>query len=179
MSSRILKRHVQTRINLPSGLSDEQIDLIADRILRRIRERTKSGIDKNSKPFQGYSKNYTNSLDFKNAGKSGRVTLSSSGDMLAELDVVKKGRTYIIIGYEVGSDYAGQVQGNVTGEYGNSKPVTKGRDFLGLPQKEIDSIIDEVKADSRFQELSNTYNQSKSITDSIMQALFRGGSDES
>jgi len=45
------------------------------------------------------------------------------------------------IGIDPGSDIVGRVQGNVLGTYGNAEPVTKGRDFLGITQKDLDGIL--------------------------------------
>ena len=45
------------------------------------------------------------------------------------------------IGFESGYDGLGKVEGNVLGTYGNSKPVTKGRDFLGLTKDELNNIL--------------------------------------
>ena len=143
--SKIKKKHIQTRIDIPKGLTPAQRELLGEKIVRKIRERTKEGMSATGRPFKGYSKEYKESLDFKLAGKSDTVSLSSTGDMLAELEVLKNNNRYILVGYEVDHPDAGKVQGNVTGEYGNDKPVTRPRDFIGLPKKWVEILAEEVK----------------------------------
>tara|TARA_B100001971_G_C18266422_1_gene593064 strand:+ start:1430 stop:1945 length:516 start_codon:yes stop_codon:yes gene_type:complete len=143
--SKIKKKHIQTRIDIPRDLTPRQRELLAEKIVRKIRERTKEGKSATGRPFKGYSKEYKESLDFKLAGKSDTVDLRSTGDMLSELDVLSINNRYIMVGYEKDHPDAGKVQGNVTGEYGNDKPVTRPRDFIGLPKKWVEILAAEVR----------------------------------
>lgn len=164
--SAIKKKNIQTRIDIPSGLTPEQRELLGEKIVDKIRERTKDGLSATGRPFKGYSKEYKESLDFKIAGKSSTVDLSSTGDMLAELDVIKNNNRYILVGYEKDHPDAGKVQGNVTGEYGNPRPVTRPRDFIGLPKKWVDILAEEVKL-----ELPNFEDEKKGVIANILSRL--------
>jgi len=119
---------------------------IAQEVLDFVIERTKKGKDKNNSPFPKYGKDYIGSQDFKIAGKSKKVNLTLSGDMLDEMthlsrqDTVRK----LALGY-IKSDKAmnGQVEGNVLGTYGNKSPIPgKERDFMGISKKDLNAILD-------------------------------------
>lgn len=149
----ISKKNIQEKIPIPSGLSSRFKDELGARILEEVRARTGRGIDKNGKNFKKYSESYKDSLDFKNAGKSLTVNLESTGDMLAELDIISIGSTSITIGYKLEHEDAGKVQGNVLGEYGNDKPVTRPRDFIGLPSTVVNRIIAQMRTEPEFREV--------------------------
>jgi phage gpG-like protein len=112
-----------------------------------IRKRSEGGRDKNGKKFVKYTKEYTQSLDFKNAGKSkNKVDLTLSGDMLIALDLLSHRRGSILIGYENGSEENAKADGNVTGSYGQPKAnPSKARDFMGIKDKDLDKLIDKVR----------------------------------
>ena len=129
------------------GLDEDQRLAVADLIVERIVNRTDKGIDKNDKPFVGYSQSYKDSLDFKIAGK-GKVNLQLSGDMLAALSVLDVTSRSAVIGFERGSEENGKADGNIRGTYGRSKPIAgKARDFLGISYEELSKIIDVIKND--------------------------------
>ena len=148
------KKNIQERINIPSNLNEAQRIELGRRIIEESQTRTSKGIDKNGKAFTGYSKVYKDSLDFQNAGKSSKVNLESTGDMLAELDVLKINNDSILIGYELSDSLAGQVEGNTIGSFGQkSGNPKKARDFIGLPEKVLTLLIEEIKGDSNFGEI--------------------------
>lgn len=94
-------------------------------------ERTDQGKDVDGKPFPKYSDAYKNSLDFKIAGKSSKVDLQLSGDMLAALEIIKTDEDYVEIGIK-DSDVQGRAEGNIRGSYGKSRGNSSlARDFLG------------------------------------------------
>jgi len=141
------KKYVQTEIVIPEEYNHETRVAIAQDILEEIRERAKRGVgidsSKREKTFPAYSKAYTQSLDYKNAkGTSKTVNLTLSGDMLAELDLVKDTKGKLVIGFDPGSDAAGRAEGNIRGSYGDSRgSKAKARNFLGLPKEVITGIL--------------------------------------
>jgi len=130
------------------GLNSDQKDEVADLIIERIVNRTDQGKDKDGRKFAGYSKSYKESLDFKVAGKTNKVDLQLSGDMLAALEHLKQHDTNrsIIVGFENGSEENAKADGNIRGTYGKPTPnPKKARDFLGISDRELSKIINLVK----------------------------------
>lgn len=117
-------------------------------IVEKIVDRTLKGKDKDGQRFPGYSKSYKESLDFKNAGKSAsNINLELSGDMLAALEVLKEGKTYIEVGFEDGTDENARADGNIRGTYGKQRgDKSKARDFLGISETELNRLIRNVKS---------------------------------
>ena len=115
-------------------------DVYSNSLIERIIERTQSGLDRNGKQFAFYSKSYTNSLEFKIYGKKrSDPNLTLTGEMLASLTQLKNmSPSTIYIGL-IGENNKGKAQGHITGKLGRSNGPK--RDFLGLPQKEEDSIF--------------------------------------
>lgn len=162
------KVNVQYRASVPNNFSSDQRIILADLIINKIRENTQNGFDRNGKSFKGYSKSYKESLDFKNAGKTSEVDLTSTGDMLASIEMISHGAGYVTVGYPTGGEFAGQVEGNTIGSYGMDKGrASKARPFLGLPQNDLDLLIETVRNDNPNQELA------RSATSSIVEGLLR------
>ena len=130
-------------VKIPKEFDEEQRETIADAIIEHIKFRTEQGIDKDGKPFAPYSKRYIESLDFKIAGKSaGDVNLTLSGDMLAELSLLRHKRGELMIGYKRGSEENARADGNIRGTYGQSQPnKRRARNFLGLKASERRALI--------------------------------------
>lgn len=99
------------------------------------------------KPFPRYTKDYTESLDFKNGGKSkGDIDLTLSGDMLAALDVISHKKGEVLIGYENGSDENARADGNIRGTYGQKDPdKSRARNFLGLNMRDYNRLLQRFK----------------------------------
>jgi hypothetical protein len=131
------------KLDVPKWLSDDQKEQLADDVIEHIRRRTEKGLDKRNRQFPGYSDEYVKSLDFKNGGKrKGRVDLQLSGDMLADLQLVKMQKNAIVIGFTPGSEENARAEGNILGTYGQDKPIPgKKRDFLGISQSELNDIL--------------------------------------
>jgi len=128
--------------NLPSD--GALVEAIGQAILDRIVERTESGKGVNGKGFKGYSTSYKESLDFKAFGKSGKVNLKLSGDMLGLMDITDQSRNKLTIGWD-DSDEAAKAHGHITGGgAGGNLPV---RDFFGLTQKDLREIKNKFKDD--------------------------------
>ena len=107
---------------------------IGQAIIDKIQDRTQKGISLAGKAFRKYSKAYKASDDFKAAGKTSKVNLRLSGDMLETMDIVDETKNTITIGWD-DSDDAGKAHGHITG--GGSLPK---RDFFGLRPKDIASL---------------------------------------
>lgn len=145
----------RVRIAIPKTYSPTERIAIGEEIVRKIRERTLKGIDKDNEKFHKYSKAYAGSLNFKLAGKSkSNVNLKLSGDMLASLAVLSHSAGSVMVGFENGTTENGKADGNIRGTYGHPTPIGPGRDFLGLPKKEIDAILSKYPRDDKEESLS-------------------------
>jgi hypothetical protein len=121
-------------------------------IVEFIRQRTESGIGvketgrgfKNAS-FPPYSKIYKQSLDYKIAGKSGNVNLTLSGDMLIALDVLSHKKGSVVIGYEKGSEENDRAEGNILGSYGGSPNPRRARNFLGISDADLATILEKYR----------------------------------
>lgn len=127
----------RVKIEIPKGYKPRDREAIADEIIDFIVERTQSGKDKNNRSFPGYSKAYKNNLDFKIAGKTSKVDLTLSGDMLSSLEVISHKNGEITVGFDRSdSENNDKATGHITGIYGNSSRVKK-RDFLGIAKIDL------------------------------------------
>ena len=143
----------RARIPCPEDLTPSQREAYANELIDIIRNRSESGYgvkptgegDWRKYRFPGYSKSYTESLDFKIAGKSaGRVDLSLSGDMLAALDVLSTSPGSVMIGYENGTEENDRAEGNQKGSYGGSPNERKARAFLGATKAEQREALERI-----------------------------------
>lgn len=115
---------------------------IAKEVIDYIIKRTEQGKDKDEVKFQGYSESYKKSLDFKIAGKSpNKVNLRLTNEMMNSLKLLSHKPGEITIGYDKSdTDLNGKVEGNRLGTYGQKKPVTRPRDFLGIKETKLKKI---------------------------------------
>jgi len=128
----------KTTIKINKKYNPREREAIGKEIVNHIIKRTLSGKDVNNRNFTGYSKSYKKSLEFKIAGKSSnKVNLRLSGEMLNELKVLKNRSGEITIGYESGSEENDKAEGNQKGTYGNPRPVTKPRRFIGISGNDL------------------------------------------
>jgi hypothetical protein len=135
------------RVTVPDDFSPDMREALGREVTEFIRKRSEGGKDKDNKKFPKYSKEYTQSLDFDNAGKSkNKVDLTLSGDMLIALDVLSHRRGSVLIGYEKGTEENAKADGNVTGSYGQpTGNPDKARDFMGIKQSDLDKLIRKVE----------------------------------
>lgn len=138
-------KNIQTTFSLPSSFNAEQRLLAGRMIIDKIQNNTSLGKDRYGQSFPRYSAEYRTSLDFENAGKSSRVNLQLTGDMLISLEIIKHSQGSITIGYPSGHPDSGKVEGNVIGSYGGDPNPSKARPFIGLPQRQLDLIIARVR----------------------------------
>lgn len=136
-----MAKQQKVAIPIPKKYSPEEREAIAIEVINFIRERSQKGRDKNNKAFHPYSKSYKNSLDFQIAGKSSRVDLRLSGDMLAALDLLKASKGKLTIGYEAGDSINDRVEGNRLGSYGGKPNRKLARDFLGISRDDLKKIL--------------------------------------
>ena len=140
-------KHQKTLIDLKNKYSEIEKLAIATEIIDFIVERSQRGKDKNNKTFTpGYSKEYSESVEGKVAGKKEGATpnMTLSGDMLAALDYRPQENwgNKISIGYENGTDENSKADGNIRGTYGKQRANSKmSRDFLGITNKDLKNIL--------------------------------------
>jgi hypothetical protein len=145
----VAKRNYQTTIGIPLEWDSEQRILASTLIIEKIQHNTVKGINRYGNSFPGYSEEYKHSIDFKIAGKSNRVDLQQTGDMLASIELIIHRPGIIVVGYPEGSSEVGKVEGIQIGSYGDSKGhPSMARPFLGLPQEQLDLIIAQVNSQS-------------------------------
>lgn len=136
---------------------------IIDRIEKRTKEKSK---DINEKAFKKYSKAYQNSDDFKASGKTSKVNMSLTGDMLADVDILRDTSKEIVIGFTDPEESA-KAHGHVTG--GGNLPR---RDFFGLSQRDVNALkkqfLPEVKEAIKLKE-----DQGRSAFEDAVLGLLR------
>lgn len=159
-------KNIQTTILVPASFDSDQRELAARFIIEKIQENTANGMSSLGKKFAPYTEDYVNSLDFENAGKTRKVNLEATGDMLISIQLISHKTGSITIGYPTGSSIADQVEGNVIGSYGSDPNPSKARPFIGLPQSQVELII--AKVESQTSEDIN----SRSGVDSIISGLL-------
>lgn len=131
-------KYTREKIFLPKTIKPRDRVKIAEFVIDHIVARSLNGLDKNNKKFPNYEIDYANK---KNVGV-GDVDLTLSGEMLESLELVSHKPGEIIIGYKDPSDeLAGKVEGNRIGSYGREPNKDKARDFLGIPEDELDILI--------------------------------------
>lgn len=129
------------RINIPDNFDATARELIGQKIVDRVLERTAQGLDINSNKFKNYSDSYAKSLEFKIAGKSKNdPNLRLSGDMLDSLSVLEHGPGYILVGYQEGTAE------NDKAFWSEASDKTVNRNFLGVNANELELIIAEVQS---------------------------------
>ena len=102
------------------------------------------GVDKNLEKFANYKPSYA---AFKGVGV-GDVDLVFSGDMLSDLKLLSHRNGELTIGFENGSKSNGKAEGNIKGTYGQPRPVQQPRDFLGITDIEVESLLDNLGAET-------------------------------
>lgn len=146
------------------GYSEAERRQIAIEIINFIQDRTRAGQGIGGKTFRNsagqprYSENYTETREFKIAGKNAAdINLSLTGDMVDSVDIIDVSSIgQVVIGFESGPE--------------NDKSVwvrRKGYDFLGLTPNELQGIL------KRFGP-PRTKNQPLDINESLVQSLVRG-----
>lgn len=141
------------KIQLDRRYTSIERKFIAEDIINQIRKRTNSGIGvtgslsstgtySTTYKFPSYGKNYTSSVDFRAAGKTSKVDLDLSGDMLTEIDILDNSEGHVVIGFKEGTEENNRAEGNIIGSYGKDKAnKSKARNFLGVTSSELHEIL--------------------------------------
>lgn len=116
---------------------------MAEALLTKIIDKTQEGKSRTGKGFKKYSKSYQKSDDFKAFGKTGKVNLTLSGDMLGLIDVTADTSNTVTLGWDE-SDEAAKAHGHITGNPATRLPV---RDFFGLNNKDINEVKNEFSSE--------------------------------
>ena len=150
---KISKTEVSQTINLRESLGRfSQVPEIRDAFLQSvidtIVQRTEHSRDIHNDIFAKYSKSYKESLPFQVFGKTNKVNMTLTGDMLGSIEKIDETRDTITIGL-TGDDNILKAFAHLTGFEGHKYldgkvPV---RDFFGITSKEIDKITKDFQPD--------------------------------
>jgi hypothetical protein len=114
-------------------------EAIAQAFIDKIVERTQDGKDVDGKDFaKKYSKAYKDSLAFDAFGKTNKVNMTLSGEMLGTIDVVESKGNKIKIGWS-------DAENNAKAFNHNSGDTVPKRQFFGVTDKELAEIKREFK----------------------------------
>lgn len=116
----------KVRFTVEQNISSYKLELIGQQIIKKIIENTQQGRDKNGNSFTKYR-----------GEKKGAVDLTESEDMLNALEYRVEGND-VVVGYFAHGEQNAKAHGHITGQGTNVK-----RDFLGLPQNEVNEIIED------------------------------------
>jgi hypothetical protein len=161
------KKWIQTTIQVPGNFTQDQKQKLGEMVIEKIQENTDSSKDRYGNSFPKYSKEYKDSLDFKNAGKTSKVNLRLTGDMMASIDIISLDKSSITIGYPSSSDLAGQVEG---------VQKDQNRPFLGLPAEQLNLIIAKVTVADQTTSLLDTF-KSNLISNILGKITNKGGNN--
>lgn len=148
-------------IRIPSNISESDREILGREIVRFIVQRTRKGLDINNRPFKGYSENYKNNIDFENANKTNKVNLTLTGEMLNTLEVKSHGLGFIKIGFN-------DSDSNNKASYNRQK----GREFVGINQKDLNMLISKFTTQTEDQRLRSEI--AGSVAASFLRGLFGG-----
>lgn len=158
----------KTRIRINDSYDSGDRVAIGNEIISLIKSRTNngfgvsgisdsSGIYPTTSRFPGYSSEYIKSTKFKLAGKTpSNVDLQLTKRMLNGLKLLDHGTGFVEIGYEFGTKNSQKAEGNILGSYGGSANPAKARNFLGITNEELQSILIKypIITDRRFEALA-------------------------
>lgn len=136
---KLSKYNATLEINLRSLLGktppiDEEFrDAVAQKAIDIIEKRTKSGKDWKGNEFKSYSSQYKASDDFKAFGKTSKVNLTLTGDMLGLLDKISDTRDKIALGWDDATESA-KAANHIQGV------TVKKRDFFNLNDDELKTL---------------------------------------
>lgn len=157
---------VREKIKLPKSIKPAERKQIASVVIDHIINRSIAGYDKNNKKFPKYSKEYA---EKKGVGLSD-VDLLLSGEMLESIQLLSDKSGELVIGFNKSDDELnGKAEGNILGSYGGEPNSKKARDFLGINDDELQTLIDAYSDDS-FEDLTD--EQIKQLSDELAAELL-------
>lgn len=113
-----------------------------DRGIGVVDSPNKKGVHSDTSKFPAYNRSYIDSTKFKAAFKNpANVNLKLSQKMIGKLKVLSHGTGFIEIGYDKGSKENAKAEGNIIGSYGGRPNSNKSRNFLGITDDELQSIL--------------------------------------
>lgn len=120
-------------------LKPNEVIAFAEDVMEAIIQRTQIGIDRKNVKFRDYKESYINSSVFKKYNKSPlEINLTLRGDLLSSLDILEASGETLRIGIK--DDLQSKKAFNhITGD-----TIPK-RDFLGLPDDELEIIVERYK----------------------------------
>lgn len=131
---------IRTKVKVPIELNKSEREKLSDEIINFIIERSQAGFDKDGKKFHPYTKDYASA---KGVSRS-NVDLTLSSEMLESIKLLQNKKGVLTIGFDKGSPVNGKAEGNIKGTYGQPKPVTKPRDFLGIDEGIVEILADTI-----------------------------------
>jgi hypothetical protein len=156
---------MKTKVAISPSLKPKDRVAISEAVIEYIKNRTLDGLDKNLEKFPNYTKNYA---QFKGVSVSD-VDLVFSGDMLSDLKLLSHKSGELTIGFEKGSKSNGKAEGNIKGTYGQPSPVQAPRDFLGISDVEVESLLDNVPTEGE---------SLKGLTDAEIEIMARRAAED-
>lgn len=129
---------------------EKLVSKIGQAIIDYMDTRVEDGLGLGRKKLKSpYSKDYSESLNFKAAGKSkGHVNMRLSGDMMASVDILETIGSKVTIGIE--GDQAPKAFNHQTGD------TLPKREFFGVTKDEIKKyILDEFKDEIKAKKVSS------------------------
>lgn len=145
-------------------------EALGQALMDQMIERTQGGKDREGKSFKRYSKQYRNSDEYKASGKSGRVNMTLTGDMLGLLDIKDQSDNTITLGWD-DSDEAAKAHGHITGDPNGPKVR---RDFFGLNDSDISRVRKEFKDEIETIQNTRGSNREEAVL-AFIQALKATG----
>ena len=126
------------------GINETQRTAIASELVNTIQSRTADGKDKNGESFVEYKDSYKKSSHFKSAGKTNKVNLAFSEQMMGALQYLPElsSGSNITVGFRNGSEENRRAQYMIEG-HGRKGDFTQAkRDPMGITDSERDGILE-------------------------------------
>ena len=139
------KKSYKYTIPVDVTLTQEQRINIGKDMIDAIIKRTKKGLNDKGVKFPKYSKEYKDSMEFKQGGKTSTVNLTLTSEMLESMKYYETVGS-VSVGYteaDHGEELMGRVEGNIIGSYGGNPSSKLARPFLGLTDAEKSKIIND------------------------------------
>lgn len=173
---KITKTEVSQQINLRESLGrfskvPEIRDAFLQGVIDTILERTARSRDIENRVFAKYSKAYKDSVPFQVFGKTDKVNMDLTGDMLGSIEKTDESRDTVTIAV-TGEQNILKAFAHITGFEGHK--YIKGvqpRDFFGITDKEIQKLT---KGFEPNQDEGSTKNDEK-IVGKLLDLLDGGG----
>ena len=132
------KNVVQETIKISKKYNANERRAIASEVIRYLEKRASRGHGVNDRPWKSqaarsYSTSYKQSKDYKIAGKTGKVNVQLSKDMLTAVQLLSHKEGEIKVGIRMSAPEWARGKGNILGTYGQKTPIRgKKRQFLEI-----------------------------------------------